>query len=113
MIVLAFVAAAAAGALIRAETCRRLNRTFPFGTLFVNVAGSFAIGLISNVTGAKWTVFAVGMLGSFTTVSSFARDSVALLVSNRVRYAAGYVALSITLGVFAAFCGEVIVGKVA
>jgi CrcB protein len=104
---LAFVAAAAAGALARAEAGRRWNRHdgFPLGTLIVNVTGSFMIGVLSEVTPPAITVLAVGGLGAYTTFSSFARDAVALAETNKVTLAFAYVSLSCVLGIGAAAVG--------
>ncbi|MDQ4098285.1 MAG: CrcB family protein [Actinomycetota bacterium] len=92
----AFVLAAAAGALARAEAGRRWNRHggFPLGTLIVNVTGSFMLGLLSGVTPPTMTVLGVGGLGAYTTFSSFGRDAVALAETNKGTLAVAYVALS-------------------
>lgn len=78
--VFGFMAAAAFGALARAEAGRRWNRHegFPLGTLAVNVSGSFLLGLLWDLAPPGVTVLGVAGLGTFTTFSSFARDAVAL-----------------------------------
>jgi fluoride ion exporter CrcB/FEX/tetratricopeptide (TPR) repeat protein len=78
--VVAFVAAAVAGVLARAEAGRRWNRHngLALGTLIVNVTGSFLLGLPANAAPLTVTVVGVGGLGAFTTFLSFARDAVAL-----------------------------------
>jgi len=103
----AFVVAAAVGALARAEAGRRWNRHhgFPLGTLIVNVTGSFMLGLLSEVTPPKITVLGVAGLGAYTTFSSFARDAVALVRTSKVTLAVAYVALSCLLSVAAAAVG--------
>lgn len=103
----AFVLAAAVGALARAEAGRRWNRHggFPLGTLIVNVTGSLMLGLLSEVTPPALTVLGVAGLGAFTTFSSFARDAVALAETKRALLAAGYVATSCLLGIGAAAIG--------
>src|SRR6202022_890251 len=64
--------------------------TFPYATLAINVAGSFALAVfafwIANraVHDPKWrVVFAVGFCGAFTTFSTFAFDSHSLYSSGR------------------------------
>jgi fluoride exporter len=103
----AFALAAAAGALARAEARRRWDRHdgFQLGTLIVNVTGSFALGLLSEVTSPTITVVGVAGIGAYTTFSSFARDAVALAEAKQVMLAAVYVAGSCLLSVAAAAVG--------
>jgi fluoride exporter len=103
----AFVAAAAAGSLARAEAGRRWNRHdgFAGGTLIVNVTGAFLLGLIADIAPPMLTVLAVGGLGAYTTFSSFARDAVALAEQRRLGLAATYVAGTLVAGVAAAALG--------
>ncbi|HEX7168341.1 MAG TPA: CrcB family protein [Acidimicrobiales bacterium] len=104
---LAFLAAAAAGALARAAAGRRWNRRdgMPWGTLAVNVSGSFALGLLHHVTPPVITVVGVGGLGALTTFSSFARDVVALADGRKLAMLAAYVAISLGAGITAAALG--------
>lgn len=98
---LAFLGAAAAGAVVRAEAGRRWNRHdgFALGTLMVNVSGSFLLGLLSETTPPVLTVLGVGALGAYTTFSSLARDAVALAENGRVWLGGLYVAASAVLGI--------------
>jgi len=64
---------------------RTVGLDFPFGTLAVNVLGSFLIGLIQHLAGASALVsetarlaLVVGVLGGFTTYSSFSYETVRL-----------------------------------
>jgi CrcB protein len=102
----AFAAAASLGALARADAGRRWNRHdgVPWGTVVVNVTGSFLLGLLTTTAPPLVTVLGVGALGAYTTFSSFARDTVALWEQRPVR-AVAYVALTLTLGVAAAATG--------
>lgn len=108
----AFVAAAAVGALARAEAGRRWNRHtgLAVGTLVVNVTGSFLLGLLSEVTPPALTVIGVGGLGAYTTFSSLARDVVALMEQRQAVLAGIYVALTCGLGIGAAALGIAIAG---
>ena len=108
--VAAFVAAAIAGALARAEAGRRWNRHngFAVGTLVVNVTGSFMLGLLSDMAPTTMTVVGVGGLGAYTTLSSFARDAVALAELRRLTTAALYVAATCALGLAFAAVGVAI-----
>ena len=84
---------------------RRLGETFPWGTLVVNASGCFIMGLVGGFavahglsTGsAFWLLLATGFLGSYTTVSSFALQTRALVRDGEGRLALGYVALSLFL----------------
>ena len=67
---------------------RLLGDTFPWGTLFVNVSGSFIIGLFFTLTSSgsrllvspDWRVFVtVGLCGGYTTFSTFSLQTLALL----------------------------------
>lgn len=108
----AFVAAAAAGAVARAEAGRRWNRHegLAIGTIVVNVTGSFLLGLLSGLTAPALTIVGVGGLGAYTTFSSFARDAVALAEQHRLRLAGLYVAASGGLSIAAAAAGVAIAG---
>lgn len=106
----AFVAAAALGALARAEAGRRWNRHdgLALGTLVVNVTGSFLLGLLYEVRSPAVTILGVGALGAYTTFSSFARDTMALAEQRRVALAAVYVVTSCVFAVGAAAAGTAI-----
>lgn len=106
----AFVVAAAAGVLARAEAGRRWNRRdgLPAGTLVVNVTGSFLVGLVVDTAPPAITVLGAGGLGAYTTFSSFARDTVALIEQRREALAALYVGATLSLGVAAAAGGVAI-----
>lgn len=81
--------AGAAGALLRYATSHgvalMLGRHFPYGTLVVNVLGSFAIGVLFVLLWERAAadplrlVLVVGLLGSFTTFSAFSLDTWLLL----------------------------------
>lgn len=103
----------ALGALARygvdVSVARRTDALFPWATLAVNVAGSFALGLlfvlaIEEGSGPDWFrgFLATGFLGAFTTFSTFSVQTVALAERGYAGLALGYVAISVVLGVFAA-----------
>lgn len=109
---MAFVVAAAAGALARAEAGRRWNRHdgIAVGTVVVNVTGSFLLGLLADTTGPTLTVLGVAALGAYTTFSSFARDVVALGEARQFAVAGLYVAATYGFGIAAASLAVAIAG---
>ena len=91
---------------------RSFGTGFPFGTLFVNVAGSFAMAVIIEVLATRLSpnlelraFLAVGLLGSFTTFSSFSLDVAALYQRGDLLAAGGYIAASVTTSLLALFSG--------
>ena len=92
MTALGFAVLAVAGALVRAAAAQRFNApTWPWGTLGVNVAGSFALGLLVGSGDPLMTALGAGGLGSLTTLSAFA---VELTTLGRKR-ATAYIAVSL------------------
>jgi fluoride exporter len=105
------VAGALVGAPLRYLVDRfvqaRHDSVFPWGTLTVNVAGSFVLGFL--VTGGlpSGVVAAVGtgFCGALTTYSTFAYETLRLVEDGAWGYAALNVAASLFAGLGAAFCG--------
>ena len=95
----------------------RFGETFPWGTLSVNVAGSCAVGVLYFVCGPDSPVIVsattrqfllAGILGGFTTFSSFSIQTLNLLKDGQVVAVGGNVVGSVLLGLFAAFAGDVL-----
>jgi CrcB protein len=91
---------------------RRLGSGFPYGTLAVNVAGSLLLGAFAAFGASHWRVapevqafVAVGVLGAFTTVSTFALDTATLAGRHRRLLAGAYVILSVALSLAGAALG--------
>lgn len=90
---------------------------FPFGTLLVNVAGSFGIGIFSEIllegglwnpgTGTRALVFA-GIFGGFTTFSSFSLQTLALLRSGQVLLGGVNIVSSVILCIAAVWLGATV-----
>jgi fluoride exporter len=81
---------------------RRFGETFPWGTMIVNVTGAFALGAIAAASGGHgispfWAFAVIGCLGSYTTVSSFSLQTLALARDGDWARAAGNVALTLAL----------------
>jgi len=94
-----------------------LGPGFPWGTLAVNVVGSFAIGIVAELAATRAIglpplvrIFAaVGVLGGFTTFSTFSLDMVTLAGERAAALAFAYGAGSVILGFAAAFAGIIVV----
>jgi CrcB protein len=98
---------------------RWAGAAWPFGTLFINVTGSFVIGLFLTLAVEKlglapaWRYFvATGFLGGYTTFSTFEYETQRLVELGTPGYAAVYVAASVVLGFGAASLGVLIARRV-
>ena len=94
----------------------RLGTGFPYGTLAVNAAGSLLLGAFVALGASQWRVapevqafVAIGVLGAFTTVSTFASDTAYLAGQHRRLLAGAYVGLSVTLSLAGAALGYYLV----
>jgi CrcB protein len=83
---------------------RHIGETFPWGTMVINVSGAFVIGLFAAAaiggtlpTPAAWQFAVTGFLGSYTTVSSFSLQTLALVRDGQFLRAGGNVILSLIL----------------
>ena len=86
--------------------------TFPWGTFWINVTGSFALGLFLAVVLRRFPsarylrpFVASGFLGSYTTYSTFAVETDLLIRNGRTGTAAAYVAASVGVGLTAGWLG--------
>lgn len=94
---------------------QRLGPGFPYGTLCVNLLGCFLIGVVAELAqtrafgiGTSTRVFlVVGVLGGFTTFSSFAYETVTLGGEGLSLPALAYVLASVGGGIVAVFAGIV------
>src|ERR1700721_156709 len=89
---------------------------FPDGTLFINVAGSLAMGLLVEYFALKaglpqrWRLFlTTGILGGFTTFSAFSLEAALLYERGQIAGSAIYVIASVVLAIGALFAGMAIV----
>lgn len=101
---------------VNLAAARLVGNAFPYGTLFINVAGSFAMGLIAEYFALKgglpqrWLLFlTTGILGGFTTFSTFSLEAALLYERGQWTNAAIYIAASVVLGIGALFAGIAIV----
>jgi len=98
--------------LVGAQVLRLLGSGFPWGTLTVNVVGSFAMGALMELMAVRWNVgpelrafMTVGVLGAFTTFSTFSLDVAVLGERGALLPAALYVLVSVGLSIAALFFG--------
>ena len=89
-----------------------LGTDFPYGTLAVNVIGCFVIGIFLTMAEDRFLIspnfrifFAVGVLGGFTTFSTFSFETVGLLKDGAVAIGLLNVAASIVVGLTATWVG--------
>jgi CrcB protein len=85
---------------------------FPWGTLIINIAGSFLIGAFVESFALRWDLpqvarvfLTVGICGGFTTFSTFSLDSYLLMVRGEMWPAFAYMAGSVVLSIAGLFAG--------
>jgi fluoride exporter len=96
---------------------RLWGETFPWGTLLINILGSFVIGFFGTLTGPDGRVFVgtvarqfvmVGICGGYTTFSAFSLQSLNLLNDGEWLKAGGYVGGSVAFCLMAVWAGHVL-----
>jgi fluoride exporter len=109
-VLLVFLGAGLGGVLrywIAMVAARLVGNEFPYGIMFINVTGSFVMGLLVGWlafrAGEGWTrqvqlFAATGVLGGYTTFSTFSLDAYRLLERGEIGFVALYVAGSVLLG---------------
>ena len=96
---------------------RSLGAGLPWGTLVVNLSGALLMGLAAGglgrsgpEAGMAWPLLAIGLLGGYTTVSSFSLQTLTLWQQRRKAAALGYVVLTLGAGVAALPAGAWLAG---
>ena len=96
---------------------RMFGTAFPWGTLFINVLGSFIIGLFFTLTAADGRFDAstnmklfvmVGICGGYTTFSAFSLQTLALFQAGQWGRGVGYIVASVVLCLIAVWAGYVL-----
>jgi CrcB protein len=89
---------------------RWFGTAFPWGTLFINVSGSFLIGAFAESFALRWDAgqatrvfLVVGICGGYTTFSTFSLEIVTLLNRGEIIAASAYMAASVVLSVVALY----------
>jgi CrcB protein len=115
VILVGVAGAGAVGAVLRYVvdhvTMRRMGSGFPLGILLINVSGSFALGLVTgaathhllSATGAS--IVGTGLVGAYTTFSTFSWDAVNLAERGEWRHASLYIVGVLVPGLLAASAG--------
>lgn len=98
--------------LVGVGAVRLIGSGFPWGTLIVNITGSFIMGLMIasfalrySVSNEVRTFLATGILGGFTTFSAFSLDFAVLMERKTEGLAAMYLGASVGLSILALFAG--------
>ncbi len=118
---LSIAAGGALGAVLRywvsSGVYHLTGRAFPYGTLVVNVVGSLAMGLLfvllleRSAAAPEWrALLMVGLLGAFTTFSTFSMETLALMQEGAWMRAVANVMLSVVACILAAWVG-VLIGR--
>jgi CrcB protein len=96
---------------------RLFGETFPWGTLLVNLTGSFVIGFFATLTSPDGRIFAgsttrqfvmMGLLGGFTTFSSFSLQTLNLAQESQWLQAGGNIVGSVVLCLLAVWLGHLL-----
>jgi len=113
--IIVFLGAGIGGALrhgTNLAALRLFGAGFPYGTLAVNILGSLVMGLLAGWfaqkadPGQAWRLFlTTGVLGGFTTFSTFSLDTALLWEKGQAGIALAYVLVSITLALLGLFAG--------
>jgi CrcB protein len=95
----------------------KMGAAFPYGTLIINITGSFIIGLVFAMLSMKthWSPYwryliPIGFVGGYTTFSSFEYETLRTIQDGQIGLGILYVALSIFVG-FVAVWGGVVAGR--
>ena len=100
---------------------RLIGETFPWGTLIVNVLGSFIIGFFATLTGPDGRIFAssttrqfvmLGLCGGFTTFSSFSLQTLNLANDGEWLQAGGNVVASVVLCLVSVWLGYLLANSI-
>ncbi|HWX33065.1 MAG TPA: fluoride efflux transporter CrcB [Steroidobacteraceae bacterium] len=98
--------------LVGVAAVRLFGLGFPWGTLFINVLGSFVLGAFAQWFTLSWNAsqttrlfLTVGICGGFTTFSTYLLDVAVLIERGALNAAVIYAVISLTLGIAALYSG--------
>lgn len=112
-------AVGAVGRFLVMNAVGQLGHGFPWGTFTVNLVGSFVLGALIEISALHWSppleiraFLVVGMLGAFTTFSTFSLDSYTLIDRGQIGAAALYIGGSVVLCIFGFWAGIALLRQV-
>ncbi|MTV18745.1 fluoride efflux transporter CrcB [Bradyrhizobium elkanii] len=95
---------------------RLVGTEFPWGTVVINIVGSFLIGVFAESFALSWNAgqvtrvfLTVGICGGFTTFSTFSLDAIVLIQRGELWAAGAYIAASVALSILSLFGGLLLV----
>jgi CrcB protein len=101
--------------LLSGWMARRYGTIFPYGTIVINISGSFAIGFFLELVSERFLVhpywrlfFAVGFLGAYTTFSTFSFENLILIQEGTGFLSLVNIVGSVVLGLVAVWLGVVV-----
>ncbi|MBU6458969.1 MAG: fluoride efflux transporter CrcB [Bradyrhizobium sp.] len=119
-VALGSIVGAVARFLVSVLSVSQFGDGFPWGTLFVNVTGSFAIGFYAALTGPDGRLFVsprqrqfvmVGICGGYTTFSSFSLETLRLVQSGNARTALVYLLVSAVTWLVGVWLGHALAAR--
>jgi CrcB protein len=103
-------------AMANLTALKLLGSGFPYGTIFVNIVGSFIMGLaiewlaLKFDPGQMWRLFlTTGILGGFTTFSAFSLDAALLIARGAYVIASAYILISLIASLGGLFLGLLLI----
>jgi fluoride exporter len=100
--------------LVDGAVARRAARSFPFGTLAVNISGAALLGLLGGLALSRHAALLAdtAFVGSYTTFSTWMLETQRLSEERQLRSAVANLVASIVLGIAAALAGQWIAGQI-
>lgn len=97
----------------------KTTAAFPFGTWIINLTGSFILGILAVLHDSKiipewsWLLIGTGVLGAYTTFSTFGYETIQMLQKKETKNALIYVSMSVVSGIIFAWLGGLVASVAA